>query len=282
MTEADTAKALVYTINRFCDETAGDFTVRDLSESFTTLASETVERRNKFVEMIHQGAFDVAFQPICDMQSGRPHHFEALVRFDHENFEASPFEFITFAEEVGIICDFDLAMCRKVLEWLNDTNGQGYRYMTAVNISGRSLSTPKFVRNLIDLLGEYPDAREHILFEITESAKLTDLEEANQIIQALRNAGHIVCLDDFGAGVSAFQYLSALHVDVVKIDGAYVVDALTNKRNRALLKAMASMCRDLDIKTVAEMIEDEERQRPWSGKAGSITARAISTAGRAS
>ena len=258
MSEADTAKALIYTINRFCDESADGFTVKDLSESFSALATETVDRRNKFVRMINQGAFDIAFQPICDMRDARPHHFEALVRFDHENFEASPFEFITFAEEVGIICDFDLAMCRKVLEWLENTNGQGYRYMTAVNITGRSLSTPKFVRDLIDLLDEFSDAREHILFEVTESAKLTDLEEANKIIQALRDAGHIVCLDDFGAGVSAFQYLSALHVDVVKIDGAYVIDALQNKRKRALLRAMASMCRDLDIKTVAEMIEDEE------------------------
>lgn len=257
MSEEDTARALVYTINRFCDESAGAFTVKDLSESFTSLAADTVERRNKFVEMIRQGAFDVAFQPICDMRSGRPHHFEALVRFDHERYEASPFEFITFAEEVGIICDFDLAMCRKVLTWLQETNGQGYRYMTAVNVSGRSLSTPKFVKNLLDLLDEFQDARENILFEVTESAKLVDLDEANRIIQALRQAGHVVCLDDFGAGVSAFQYLSALHVDVVKIDGAYVVDAMKNRRSRALLKAMASMCADLGIKTVAEMIEDE-------------------------
>jgi len=257
MSDADTALALVYTINRFCDESAGAFTVKDLSESFTSFASETVERRNKFSEMIKRGAFDVAFQPICDMQTGRPHHFEALVRFDHESFESTPFEFITFAEEVGIICDFDLAMCRKVLTWLDETNGQGYRYVTAVNLSGRSLSTPKFVRNLLSLLDEFKVAREHIVFEVTESAKLTDLEEANRIIQILRNAGHIVCLDDFGAGVSAFQYLIALHVDVVKIDGAYVIDAMKNRRNRAVLKAMASMCRDLDIKTVAEMIEDE-------------------------
>jgi len=148
-------------------------------------------------------------------------------------------------------------MCRKVLTWLDETNGQGYRYVTAVNLSGRSLSTPKFVRNLLSLLDEFKVAREHIVFEVTESAKLTDLEEANRIIQILRNAGHIVCLDDFGAGVSAFQYLIALHVDVVKIDGAYVIDAMKNRRNRAVLKAMASMCRDLDIKTVAEMIEDE-------------------------
>lgn len=258
MSEEDTARALVYTINRFCDETVGDFTVRDLSEGFTTLATDTMERRNKFVEMIRRGAFDIAFQPICDMQTGRPHHFEALVRFDHENFQSSPFEFITFAEEVGIICDFDLAMCRKVLTWLETTNGQGYRYMTAVNLSGRSLSTPEFVKNLMELLGEFEGAREHILFEVTESAKLHDLEAANEIIQTLRQAGHIVCLDDFGAGAAAFQYLSALDVDVVKIDGAYVIDAIKNRRHRALLKAMASMCRELDIKTVAEMIEDEE------------------------
>ncbi|MFB0922173.1 MAG: EAL domain-containing protein, partial [Alphaproteobacteria bacterium] len=85
-------------------------------------------------EMVRQGAFDIAFQPICDMQDGRPHHFEALVRFDRNNVETSPFEFITFAEEVGIICDFDLAMCRKVLVWLDKMQGQGFRYMTAVNL----------------------------------------------------------------------------------------------------------------------------------------------------
>ena len=258
MSEADTARALVYTINRFCEESAGNFTVRDLSEGFSSLAAETMERRNQFVEMIRDGAFDVAFQPICDMKTGRPHHFEALVRFDHEKFEVSPFEFITFAEEVGIICDFDLAMCRKVLTWLQGTNGQGYRYMTAVNLSGQSLNTPHFVKNLMALLAEFKDARQHILFEVTESAKLHDLEEANRIIQILRKAGHIVCLDDFGAGAAAFQYLSALDVDVVKIDGAYVIDAIKNRRHRALLKAMASMCRELGIKTVAEMIEDEE------------------------
>jgi EAL domain-containing protein (putative c-di-GMP-specific phosphodiesterase class I) len=114
------------------------------------------------------------------------------------------------------------------------------------------------VKDLMALLDEFSDAREHILFEVTESAKLHDLEEANRIIQTLRQAGHIVCLDDFGAGAAAFQYLSALDVDVVKIDGAYVIDAIKNRRHRALLKAMASMCRELDIKTVAEMIEDEE------------------------
>lgn len=259
MSSVETAKALVYTINRFC-ETAegGDFTVRQLSDSFSSLAAETVEKRHRFAAMIRDGAFEIAFQPICDLRTGRPHHFEALVRFDHEAMQASPYEFITFAEEVGIIVEFDLAMCRKVLDWLEKTNGQGYRYMAAVNISGRSLSSPKFVSDLMALLDRAKVAREFIVFEVTESAKLDDLDKANTIIQALRKAGHIVCLDDFGAGVSAFQYLAALHVDVVKIDGAYVLDAIANKRGKALLKAMASMCKDLGVTTIAEMIEEKE------------------------
>ena len=182
MSDKDTAKALVYTINRFCEETAEGFSVRNHSEIFSSLASETVDRLNKFIEMVRQGAFDIAFQPICDMRDGRPHHFEALVRFDRNNVETGPFEFITFAEEVGIICDFDLAMCRKVLVWLDKMQGQGFRYMTAVNLSGFSLSTPKFIDDLMALLSEFSEAREHILFEVTESAKLKDLEEANRII----------------------------------------------------------------------------------------------------
>jgi EAL domain-containing protein (putative c-di-GMP-specific phosphodiesterase class I) len=72
----------------------------------------------------------------------------------------------------------------------------------------------------------------------------------------LRDAGHKVCLDDFGAGASAFQYLRALDVDVVKIDGIYVRDALKMGKGKSFLKAMAGLCNDLGIVTVAEMIEN--------------------------
>ncbi|MGE0254860.1 MAG: EAL domain-containing protein [Alphaproteobacteria bacterium] len=260
LSEQDAVKALVYTINRYCDTTPEAFSFRSLTESLSVLADETVEKMGAYGKLIEAANFDVAFQPICDLLTGQPHHFEALVRFD-KKLGASPYEFVTFAEEVGLICDFDLAMCRKVLEWLRGANGAGYKYMVAVNMSGRSLSTPSFVEALLAMLRGAGTARDNILFEITESAKLDNLPEANNVIQGLRNAGHIVCLDDFGAGVSAFQYLSALHIDVVKIDGGYVHNAIRNVRGKALLKAMAGMCRDLSITTIAEMIEREEVAR---------------------
>lgn len=257
MSDEETARTFLYAINRYCEDSTGEFELKSLSESFSQLAQETVERRERFTELIREGAFDIAFQPICDLKTGEPHHFEALVRLDHARFQVTPFEFVTFAEEVGIICEFDLAMCRRVLDWTKDVNAAGYRYMIAVNVSGRSLSTPAFVTELMKTLEEAGENRKNILFEVTESAKLTDLAAADEIIQTLRKAGHVVCLDDFGAGVSAFQYLSALHVDVVKIDGSYVIDAISSQRSRALLKAMATMCKDLAVTTVAEMIEEE-------------------------
>ena len=79
----------------------------------------------------------------------------------------------------------------------------------------------------------------------------------NVVIQRLRTTGHAVCLDDFGAGAAAFQYLRALEVDVVKIDGMYVREALQSQTGKPFLKAMAGLCRDLGVGVVAEMVEDK-------------------------
>ena len=96
------------------------------------------------------------------------------------------------------------------------------------------------------------------MFEITESARILDLEHANEVIQDLRKRGFHVCLDDFGAGEAAFDYLRELDVDFVKIDGKYVKDAASNSRDKAFLIAMSGLCHDLGITTIAEGIENEE------------------------
>jgi EAL domain-containing protein (putative c-di-GMP-specific phosphodiesterase class I) len=113
-----------------------------------------------------------------------------------------------------------------------------------------------FVAALHDLLKSYPAIRSRLIFEITESARVADLELADRFIQGLRGEGHKVCLDDFGAGAAAFQYLRALEVDIVKIDGQYLRGAVEGGKSRAFLKAMAGLCRDLEIEMIAEMVED--------------------------
>ena len=108
------------------------------------------------------------------------------------------------------------------------------------------------------MLKDCGDIRDELMFEVTESAKITDLESTNAFLQSLRDLGHHVCLDDFGAGAAAFQYLRALDVDYVKIDGVYVREEFTTPNGKVLLKSMASLCSDLKIQTVGEFVETEE------------------------
>ncbi len=256
MGETDIAKALLHAINQFCDEQGQGFTIRTLSESLTSLADTTRMKVEKFNQMIESSAFEIAFQPIVNLSDGRPHHFEALVRLDSSPISRTSYEFVTYAEEIGQIHQFDIAMCRKVLTWLETSARQGHKYMVAVNLSGGSLERQAFVTELHALLSKHESVRHRLLFEITESARIHDLETVNRLVQSLRRQGHHVCLDDFGSGQAAFQYLRTLDVDMVKIDGRYIQDAMSTKKGRSFLRAMAGLLAELNIATVAEMIED--------------------------
>jgi EAL domain-containing protein (putative c-di-GMP-specific phosphodiesterase class I) len=126
-----------------------------------------------------------------------------------------------------------------------------------VNISGRSFEDPVFQDGLLRLLEDNADLRHNLLFELTESMAVADIHATNDFVQALRASGHKVCLDDFGVGAAAFEYLRAIDIDFVKIDGSYVQSALENKKSSHFLRAIAGLCRDLGVATVAEMVEDE-------------------------
>jgi EAL domain-containing protein (putative c-di-GMP-specific phosphodiesterase class I) len=155
--------------------------------------------------------------------------------------------------------DLDLAVCEAVAEFLARMPSDR-PISLAVNISGRSITTASFVTRLLNLLINRP-LTGRLMFEITESARIEDLEGVNHVLGGLRRLGYQVCLDDFGAGSASFQYLSALEVDYVKIDGRYVREAAASRRNALMLKSIAGLCGDLGIKTVAEMVETAEQAK---------------------
>ncbi|MBL8660096.1 MAG: EAL domain-containing protein [Rhodospirillales bacterium] len=209
-----------------------------------------------FKAVTAQANFEAAFQPVIDTHTGVIHHYEALARFPGIRGAEGPYEQIIFAEETGLIADFDLAMTRKVLDWLSGEALDGSTRV-AVNISGHSLGSSACLTALDALLRENAWARGRLLFEITESAHLGNLAAANASVQRLRRQGFPVCLDDFGAGAANFEYLSSLEIDIVKLDGAAVRGARSAHKGDAFLKALVRLCRDLGVVTVAEMIEDE-------------------------
>jgi len=251
--EDSAVRALSYAMRQFASSHDGTLSIRNLNESYEGMLHDAVDRIGSFRHMVDDGRFRVAFQPIVDLKTGAVHHFEALARF--EEGSASPFETIAFAEETGMIGEFDLTMCQRVLDHLAAMGGDAPS--VAVNLSGRSLGSAIFVDALRAILDRHPHARDRILFEVTESAEITDLAGTNAAIQRLRRAGHEVCLDDFGAGAAAFTYLRELEVDYVKIDGAYVRDALADAQAQSFLKAMTGLCHDLNVETVAEWVENQ-------------------------
>lgn len=253
----DAIKALLYTINQYCEDPSSEPAIRSLSANLDALVADASSKMISFREMVSADNFDAVFQPIVDINTGKIHHYEVLARFAG-GLDRSPYELITFAENMGLICDFDFAMFRKVLEMLHDWRRKGRVYQLAVNLSGRSLGNKPFLDALVDLLGKHSELSSQLLIEITESARIHDLEHANKVIQTLRRAGHKVCLDDFGAGSAALKYLHALDIDIVKIDGAYIQSAHQDRKLRAFLKAIGGLCSELDIETIAEMVEEPE------------------------
>ena len=255
VSEEDLAKGLVYTINHFREQVGDKFNVKDIAQNMNGLVKEAVESLNKFRSMVSGNDFQVAFHPILGVRTGAVHHYEALVRFNGK-FEESPYKYITFAEETGLITEFDIAMARKCIEWLRKNRSD--RVSIAVNISGRSVDSDQYAVDLHKMLDADTWLKDFLLFEITESARVADLQRANNFVQGLRGKGYHVCLDDFGAGAASFQYLSVLEVDVVKLDGSAIKNAQTAPKGRAFLRALTTLCKTMKVETIAEMVDSKE------------------------
>ena len=253
--EGDLAKGLVYTINHFKEQVGESFNVKDIAANMNKLVADTVESLNKFRKLVGGNDFQVAFHPILDSRTGAVHHYEALVRFNGK-YEESPYKYITFAEETGLITEFDIAMARKCVEWLRKNRAD--KVSIAVNISGMSVGNDQYAKDLHALLDADTWLSNFLVFEITESARVADLAQANNFVQGLRKKGFHVCLDDFGAGAASFQYLSVLEVDVVKLDGSAVKNAQAAPKGRAFLKALTTLCKTMDVETIAEMVDSKE------------------------
>jgi EAL domain-containing protein (putative c-di-GMP-specific phosphodiesterase class I) len=249
---ADAARALVYCLNQFAEDPAGDFSVPTLREGLDKALADIVVRIGDLRVTMNDGSFDLVFQPVVDLRSRKIQHLEALTRF---RAGGSPESSIAFAEAVRLIADFDLVVCGKAIAMLRDRPLLGVPL--AVNLSGRSLESSVFFSGLLALCKTMPGLAGRLLFEVTETAVITRVDEVNARMQSLRAAGFQICLDDFGAGANSFHYLRSFEVDFVKIDGAFALAALSNPRDALLLRSIAGFCRETGIATIGEKIESE-------------------------
>lgn len=249
-------KALAFAVGKGAEP--GAFPFGSLSQAWRAAAAETQAKVANFRSLVGGPQLCFAFQPIVCLANWSIHHYEALARLTQGDKFVLPSRFLSFAEDVGIVSEFDIVACRKALAVLRDNAGIPPAAHISVNVSGRSLMNQAFGNELIRLLKENQWQIPRLLIDITGSADIGDLAEANKLIRKLRALGCRICLDDLGTGPAAFRHLRALDLDFVKIDGNAILDAFDTRHGKPFLRALVSLCNELGIRTIGEMIEEEK------------------------
>lgn len=225
---------------------------RDSSEAMM----QRLSWNRRIAEALQKDLFELHFQGVYSVDSGALSHLEVLVRMRNPVDPAClimPGQFISIAEKSGQITEIDRWVLRHGIELLARNPSIP---PLAINISGRTFddpSLPHFIRSQLKQNGVDP-AR--LIIELTETAAVSDIQDAQRFIEAIQQAGCLVCLDDFGSGFSTFGYLKYLGVEVLKIDGLFIRDLPNNRDNQVFVKAMVDVARGLQKITVAEYVED--------------------------
>jgi len=257
VSDAEAARAVLYALQNSGQTDQQVRSMNQLTEKLDANVAKTKEQIRSFKKIVLQEHFDIFLQPIVNLATKRVSHFEGLVRFENTIYKGSPFEFIAFAEKMGVIHEFDMAMTMKMVSVIKRLRRIGYEIKGAVNLSGHSIQSPVFLRQFFKLLEDCGDVRDNLSFELTESSYIRDLGSTNSALGRIRQFGHRVALDDFGSGASGLQYLRQLKVDAVKIDGAYVRQAVESNDDRKFLASIVDLCASRDIDIVAECVESQ-------------------------
>jgi EAL domain-containing protein (putative c-di-GMP-specific phosphodiesterase class I) len=245
---AQMLRAMRYALDRFSEDGAAWPAPGNLAETLNLAMDHALNAAGALGAAIHGKDFRLAYQPVIDLRGNGVHHFEVLVRFGADE---SPFPQIRMAEEMDLIEALDFA----ILEQAVGVMAAKADLKLAVNVSGRTIVSPRYVERALSLIAANPAVSGRLMLELTESAAIDDLPLADRHIQALRGAGCEVCLDDFGAGAASLAYLQQLRFDVLKIDGRYIRDLQFGSRGATFVTHLVGMCKELGIKTVAEMVE---------------------------
>lgn len=234
---------------------------RGMAQAFEPqFEKDTQSRRTVLAEfrnaLVQQELF-LMLQPKASMSSGEVVGYEALVRWQHpDKGLIPPNAFIPIVEQAGLYFELDMYVFRSALNIIKQY--PQINKPVSVNISANSLHHHEFIDELKAIIKEEKADLTNIELEITENA-LVRSDMAIQHLNALKELGFILCLDDFGAGYSSLAYLVKLPLDVIKIDRAFISYITEDKNSLVLLKGMLQICNDLNKKVVLEGVETQEQ-----------------------
>lgn len=234
---------------------------------FYDSGNETIKKRQGVMEWVgrintlfDKGLIQLKCQRITSLKhaSERP-RYEILLQVKNEQGEqVSLDQFVLSAEIYNRIGDIDRWVVNKVFAWMKDNRASLNKiHSLSVNLSGRTIEDEEFMNSLVERLEQAEVPSGQLCFEVTETAAMTDLDRANYFMRRLHQTGVQLALDDFGSGHASYNYLKALPVDYVKIDGSFVRNIGTNIFDYSVVKSIHEMARALGKRTIAEYVESE-------------------------
>ena len=213
----------------------------------------------RILRALEENRFRLVGQPIVSVGGHDQTHLEILVRMvDEDGEEVLPGAFLAPAERYGLIQRIDRWVIGAAFDWLLERRPDlDWLALCSINLSGRSVGDRELCDFIVRRLEETEIPAEKICFEITETAAIANLSLATQLITELKALGCRFALDDFGSGLSSFDYLKNLPVDFIKIDGMFVRDIADDPMDRALVKAIHEIAHLMGKKTIAESVESD-------------------------
>ncbi len=203
------------------------------------------------------GEFEMYYQPIVDLGSGKVTSFEALIRWNHPTRGlVGPNDFIAVAEEIGLIVplgDWVLRQaCRDAAAWPG-------KLSVAVNLSAAQFRNPTLALSVVSALGTSGLAANRLELEITETVLLQDDRSIVDTLHQIRELGVRISMDDFGTGYSSLSYLRSFPFDKIKIDRSFIRELGKKDDCIAIIRAVARLGSNLGMTTIAEGVETQEQ-----------------------
>lgn len=217
---------------------------------------------DQIVTALNERRIVMAYEPVVTTDTRQPAFHECLVRMRQEDggYSLSP-DIVPVAEKLGLIRLVD----HRVLELVVAELAAAPQAQLSLNISPGTTMDPDWFASIESLMQTHPGVAERLIVEITETVAIQNLDDVRGFVTRLKKFGSRIAIDDFGAGYTSFRNLRKLGVDIVKIDGAFVQNIARSSDDRAFVQTLIDLAHRLDIKTVAEWVQDEESARLLQG-----------------
>lgn len=224
-----------------------------------SLIHERVYWNEMVKRVLEAGDFPIYYQPIMDLRTKEISHYEALMRiFNHKGDALSTQKFFLSAEHSGTIQEIDLKIMRRVFEQKKYLESAGIRTKLSVNLSGMSFKNPQLLSYVTQLVTDLAIEPKEVIFEITETAAVSDAKGTRHVMDAIKKLGCKFALDDFGVGFSSLYYLKQFPFDYVKIDGSFIRNITEDMDDQVMVKALVEVAQSFGQYTVAEFVETDE------------------------